>query len=101
MMNHITSLEDFRKEMENESTEYLKRIWEVHNLDIWSEYQLNVVSEVLLARGVNLPKPALPDSALLEKVLLATTHILEGKIIKRYIGVVSSEVVLGTGFLSE
>lgn len=36
-----------------------------------------------------------------EKIILSTTHIIQGKNIDEYLGLITSEVVIGTGFFAE
>jgi uncharacterized protein YbjQ (UPF0145 family) len=43
----------------------------------------------------------LPKSQLQESLLITTTPILQDKTVSQYLGIVSSVVVMGTGFLSE
>lgn len=41
------------------------------------------------------------DNAALSAIIVTTTHAIEGRTIKGYCGILSAEVVMGTGFFSE
>ncbi|MHC1781156.1 MAG: heavy metal-binding domain-containing protein [Anaerolineaceae bacterium] len=88
---------DFIQKMSDESTEYLFRIWENHNLDVWTENQIRIVGEILISRGENVIEP---EHLAVEKISGVSVQILQPELFE-YLGMVSSEVVLGTGLLSE
>lgn len=88
-------LEEFTNDMKKESTEYLLNIWNSDYRENWDEEKLQVISEILLSRGEMITTPKNLDNI---KVL--TTTIIQTDQFQ-YLGIVSAEVVLGTGFLSE
>ena len=92
------SAEAFRKRMEKEDTQYLRRVWETEYRDEWTDEQFRIVGEILRERGEEI---ALPKLQLLESLFITTTPIVQDKTISQYLGIVSSVVVMGTGFLSE
>jgi len=97
-MGNQETIAEIKKRFEKEQTSYLKKILEVSDTDDWTEQELGIISHILHERGEKAP---VPFSVLINSVLITTTPILENKTIENYLGVVSSVMVLGTGFLSE
>jgi uncharacterized protein YbjQ (UPF0145 family) len=96
-MSNNESIENFIKQMNKEDTNYLKRIWSIHDPS-WSDEKIQMIGDILISRGEDLP---IPKRLLVKKMFLSTTPQLVNVNILRYLGVESAEVVLGTGLLSE
>lgn len=77
------------------------------NRDV-AEAAKNALEAEVHARMLGRPTPRTKEQALRDElarrvasILIVTTPSIEGRSVEEYLGLVSSEVVLGTGFLSE
>jgi len=96
-MDKNFSSEEFKKSMSSESTNYLKHILEIRD-PLWTNEKLEIIEKILIERGVELPKD---KKKLLAQLLISSTDNLQDRVIVRYLGIVSAQVVLGSGFLTE
>jgi uncharacterized protein YbjQ (UPF0145 family) len=64
--------------------------------------QVDIHKSTRLAAGhLTAEEQQAAEAAAIERIIITTTPVIDGRTIDRYCGIISAEVVLGTGFFSE
>jgi len=89
-MSILDPIEEFKREMNNEETSYLKRIWSIHDPS-WSEEKLEIIRDILISRGEELP---LSTRLLMKDILLTTIDSPDNINIIKYLGIETAGVII-------